>query len=94
MIILRNPPTFYELIERHNLKLPTILTEVRRIVRYGSCRPSSYWGEYEFTEKDEKELRKYLLGKEMYTGEITHPFVVNFALRFLNMEEIEARTDE
>jgi len=85
MRILRNLPSFFELLDNLHLELPKNLVEARKVVRYGSCRPSSYF-QYEFTDSDEKELRKRL--SAIYEGKITTTFIVNFAVRFLNIQEI------
>ncbi|MFD2114358.1 hypothetical protein ACFSTH_00760 [Paenibacillus yanchengensis] len=84
MKILTNPLSFYDLIERHQLALPTCLSEARKLQKE-SCKPSSSWGEFDFTDSDERRLRVHL--QNIYDGEIKNSFISNFALRFLNMSQ-------
>ncbi|WP_312648617.1 hypothetical protein [Aminipila sp.] len=84
MIIVRNAPSFYDLITEQHLQLPTTLTGARRVARWGSCRPTSYW-QYDFTGLDEEKLGKHL--STIYEGNITATFVSNFAVRFLNLAQ-------
>ena len=78
------PPSFYELITQHHLKLPTSLSGARRVQK-ASCSPSSFWGEFDFTDSDERKLREHL--STIYDGRITAPFISNFALRFLRISQ-------
>ena len=91
MIILRNPLSFYELIVRHHLKLPTSPSDAQR-VRKASCKPSSFWGEFDFTDSDEKRLGEHL--STIYDGKITAPFISNFALRFLRIAQRNSIPEE
>ncbi|WP_438495465.1 hypothetical protein [Paenibacillus sp. IHBB 3054] len=84
MRIITNPLSFYELITRHHLKLPTSLSDARRVQK-ASCNPSSFWGEFDFTDSDERKLRMHL--ESIYEGEIKANFIPNFALRFLNISQ-------
>lgn len=81
---LRIPLSFFELIERHSLTLPTSLSDARRIQK-ASCNASSFWGEFDFTDSDERKLRVHL--ENIYEGGIKTSFISNFALRFLNISQ-------
>ena len=85
MVILQNTPSFLELLDNLHLEFPKNLVEARKVVRNGSCRPSSYF-QYDFKDTDEKELGKRL--SVIYEGKITVTFIANFAVRFLSLEEI------
>ncbi|MBP1309079.1 hypothetical protein JOD82_002099 [Paenibacillus sp. 1182] len=84
MSIVTKPLSFYDLITLHHLKLPTSLSDARRVQKE-SCYPSSFWGEFDFTDSDERKLREHL--STIYDGKITATFISNFALRFLNISQ-------
>lgn len=91
MTIVTNPLSFYELITRHHLKLPTSLSDARRVQK-ASCNPSSFWGEFDFTDSDQRQLREHL--STIYDGKITAPFISNFALRFLSIAQMDSILEE
>ncbi|MDF1494977.1 hypothetical protein [Caproiciproducens sp. CPB-2] len=91
MKILTNRLSFYELIERQHLRLPTSLCDARKVQK-ASCKPSSFWGEFDFTDSDERKLRKHL--ESLYDGRINTPFVSNFALRFLRIAQTNSTLEE
>ncbi|AKA44342.1 hypothetical protein [Paenibacillus polymyxa] len=76
--------SFYDLITLHNLKLPTSLSDARKVQKE-SCYPSSFWGAFDFTDSDERKLREHL--STIYVGKITDTFISNFALRFLRISQ-------
>ncbi|MNO23270.1 hypothetical protein D3C76_130700 [compost metagenome] len=83
MQIISNPCSFFELIARHNLSLPTSFEVAHKIQTEFSSRPNFYFGVYDFTDDDQSKLHKLLdtLYKE---SEVYQDFVPRFATRFLN----------